>query len=387
MLAPLLAGRPRVRESRTGGHTYLRRWERPLTARLPAVPAAVPIYSAAGDTRVLVIDLDASRGGRDAVRRDAAAVTDLVRAAGGRVIVDESPSGGRHVYVPLAVPVGFHDARDLALALAVRTPSMDPSPNQNLTDGLIRPPGSVHPSGGHQVLHGPLTAAQQLAATGNPPAVLDRLRGPARDGAGRRQATHTGHGDPTAPSSDGVDGAPHLPRASGPRELAADYLRIATTGLYDTDPVPVPVRGPAGRARGRGVRRPDPAAGPDPDRHRGVAGVGVLLHPLPAPAAPGGRRCSRTGATPWPSSPADPRRTPRRALSVNPPQASHPHTGGHPAARIKINNCSCRREGRSRSTGGCGPGGPHFRCWSTTGTATGPASAAAGCCARWVRRR
>ena len=82
VLAPLLAGRPRVRESRTGGHTYLRRWERPLTSRLPAVPAAVPIYSAAGDTRVLVIDLDASRGGTDAVRRDTAAVTDLVRAAG-----------------------------------------------------------------------------------------------------------------------------------------------------------------------------------------------------------------------------------------------------------------------------------------------------------------
>ena len=79
MLAPLLAGRPGVRESRTGGHTYLRRWERPLTPRLPAVPAAVPIYSSAGDTRVLVIDLDASRGGPDAVLRDAAAVTDLVR--------------------------------------------------------------------------------------------------------------------------------------------------------------------------------------------------------------------------------------------------------------------------------------------------------------------
>jgi len=234
-LAPLLAGRPRVRESRTGGHTYLRRWERPLTARLPAVPAAVPIYSAAGDTRVLVIDLDASRGGRDAVLRDAAAVTDLVRAAGGGVVVDESPSGGRHVYVPLAVAVGFHDARDLALAVALRTPSMDPSPNQNLTDGLIRPPGSVHPSGGHQVLHGPLAAAHQLAAAGNPPAVLERLRALLATELAAVTATHTGDGDPTAVLEDGVDGAPHLPRASGPRELAADYLRIATTGVYDTD--------------------------------------------------------------------------------------------------------------------------------------------------------
>src|SRR6478609_6294633 len=117
-LAPLLAGRPRVRESRNGGHGYLRRWERPLTSRLPAVPAAVPIYSAAGDTRVLVVDLDSSRGGVDAVRRDAAAARELVRAAGGRVIADESPSGGMHVYVPFAAAIGFHQARDLALALA-----------------------------------------------------------------------------------------------------------------------------------------------------------------------------------------------------------------------------------------------------------------------------
>ena len=71
VLAPLLAGRPRVRESRSNGHSYLRRWERPLTTRLPSAPAAVPIYSSAGDTRVLVIDLDSSRGGPDAVRRDA----------------------------------------------------------------------------------------------------------------------------------------------------------------------------------------------------------------------------------------------------------------------------------------------------------------------------
>ena len=82
-----------MRESRGGGHTYLRRWERPLTSRLPAAPAAVPIYSGAGDTRVLVVDLDASRGGVDAVRRDATAVGDLVGVAGGRVISDESPNG------------------------------------------------------------------------------------------------------------------------------------------------------------------------------------------------------------------------------------------------------------------------------------------------------
>ena len=230
-LAPLLAGRPRVRESRSGGHTYLRRWERPLTARLPAVPAAVPIYSGAGDTRVLVIDLDASRGGPAAVSRDAAAVTELVRRAGGRVITDESPNGGRHLYVPFGAPLGFHEARDLALALATRTPTMDPSPNQNLTDGLIRPPGSVHPSGGHQILHGPLAAAFDLASTGNPPAVLDNLRtllaAELAAVTARQQTTAGG-------ATDEIAQAGHLPRPSGARELAPDYLRIATTGLYDT---------------------------------------------------------------------------------------------------------------------------------------------------------
>jgi len=60
---------------------------------LPAVPAAVPVYSGAGDTRCLVVDLDTGHGGPAAVQRDAAAVRDLVRVAGGRVITDESPSG------------------------------------------------------------------------------------------------------------------------------------------------------------------------------------------------------------------------------------------------------------------------------------------------------
>jgi hypothetical protein len=227
-LAPLLAGRPRVRESRSNGHSYLRRWERPLTTRLPAVPAAVPIYSGAGDTRVLVIDLDSSRGGADAVRRDADTITALVHRAGGQVIRDESPSRGMHLYVPFTQPIGFHDARDLALALAARTPTMDPSPNQNLTEGLIRPPGSAHPSGGHQTLHGDLTAARHLAATGNPPAVLTALY----DALSTELAAVRHHADHTTD----LDGAPtgHLPRPGGPRELTPDYLRIATTGTYDT---------------------------------------------------------------------------------------------------------------------------------------------------------
>lgn len=187
----------------------------------------MPIYSAAGDTRVLVIDLDSAGGGVEAVRRDTTAVTELITAAGGRVIVDESPSGGRHVYVPFTQPIGFHEARDLALAIATRTPSMDPSPNQNLTDGLIRPPGSRHHTGGHQRLLDPLADAQQLAVAGNPPQVLQTLQGLLAD----ELAALPGRG----PSSDVEPAAdPGERRRLRPRELAPDYLRIATTGLYDT---------------------------------------------------------------------------------------------------------------------------------------------------------
>ena len=82
-----------------------------------------------------------------------------------------------------------------------------------------------------QVLHGPLAAAFDLASTGNPPTVLDNLRAllvtELAAITARHQATAGG-------ATDEIAQAGHLPRPSGARELAPDYLRIATTGLYDT---------------------------------------------------------------------------------------------------------------------------------------------------------
>src|SRR6478735_247427 len=127
------------------------------------------------------------------------------------------PSGGMHVYVPFTGPIGFHGARELALALAARTPTMDPSPNQNLTDGLIRPPGSVHPAGGHQVLHGTLTDAHHLASTGNPPQVRTALTELLAAELAALQARDHQVIDPDPA------GAGELPRPSGARELGADY--------------------------------------------------------------------------------------------------------------------------------------------------------------------
>lgn len=70
----------------------------------------MPIYRADGTAGVLVVDLDVSRGGQDQVRADADRLTALVTRCGRSAIADQSPSGGMHLYVPLAVPVGFHEA-------------------------------------------------------------------------------------------------------------------------------------------------------------------------------------------------------------------------------------------------------------------------------------
>ncbi len=238
-LVQLLAARPIYRESTNGGRAYPRKLTRGLTERLPAMPAAIPVYSHAGDTRLLVVDLDTSKADRATVLRDAAAVTELVRRAGGRLIVDESPSGGVHLYIPLAVPVVFADARAFALALASRTPTMDPLPMLNLSDGLIRPPGARHRSGGFQRLRGiTLAAAYGVAKQPNPLSVWEALQS---DLAAELEAVRAHHIDRDKAAL-GLDqaAAAYVPRKGGARELAADYLRIATTGLYDSARYPTP---------------------------------------------------------------------------------------------------------------------------------------------------
>lgn len=236
-LAPLIAGRPVVRESLPGGRAYPIRGQRMLTDRLPSVPAAVPIYSAAGDTGVLVLDLDTSKADRAAVLRDAAAITSLLTRAGGRLVSDESPSGGIHLYIPLAQPITFAEARDMALALAARTPTLDPQPMLGMTDGLIRPPGSRHRSGGFQVLHGSLSAAHLTFKQPNLPDVWAALK---QTLTVELEAVRADRLERDTAALTGIGSEPYVPRNGGPRDLAADYLRIATSGLYNAARYPSP---------------------------------------------------------------------------------------------------------------------------------------------------
>ena len=223
-LAHAVAGRPRVRVSRDRGRSYPRSCERALTAQLPASPAAVLLYDAAGGARCLVADFDVSRGGRAQVDADAARFAALIASCGGRSFADASPNGGRHVYVIWSAPVSVTELRPVMRALRVLFPSLDITPMSNPSEGCIRPPGAAHRSGGHQVLTTALDEA--LAAVQAPcgpdvwAALLERLA---------PQLAVLAAGE-----ADCLDVGTHVPRPGGPSaRLSARIEAIAATGTYD----------------------------------------------------------------------------------------------------------------------------------------------------------
>lgn len=175
-LAPLLAGRPRVRLSRDGGRNYPLRNERDLTLTLPTQPAAPLIYASDGTCRTLCLDFDAKGPNAErSVLADVHTVCGLLHESGAAWIRDRSPSGGRHLYVPLAEPLAFHRARELVEAIALIAPTLDPSPHRGIRHGCIRMPGAVHRSGGHQELEMPLDHALAVASHPNGSDAMGRL--------------------------------------------------------------------------------------------------------------------------------------------------------------------------------------------------------------------
>lgn len=241
-LVPLMASAMRV--SRDGGRSYKRRGERPVTAELPNQPAAVLLYDKSGCTDLIALDLDVTRGGLEAVDRDFRSLSAILSRAGLRWISDRSPSGGRHLYVPLAEPVSFHQARRITLALVDLAPTLDPMPMLGLDSGCIRPPGAVHRTGGHQVLAGSLEAAQRLLRSPNPPAAwrafVDDVdaRTPTRTaGTAGTGSAETPHLDRSPTAGEVVDQAAvaahgRLSPLAGLREPDNRFQTIARTGDY-----------------------------------------------------------------------------------------------------------------------------------------------------------
>jgi hypothetical protein len=230
--AAALAGRPRVRISRDGGRTYGDRARR-LTTQLPDRPAAVLLYDADGRAHALALDLDVGRGGRDQVRADTEQICQLLTRAGARMLVDESPAGGRHVWVPLDRPRPADELRRVLRALAILLPSLDPTPMLNVATGCLRPPGSPHKNGGHQQLITPWARAVDAIRVRTGPAAWSRLLAllapqltAAADITGSRRTSPI---DPEA-----------VARPGGPRPLPATYEHIARTGRFQTEHHPTP---------------------------------------------------------------------------------------------------------------------------------------------------
>lgn len=217
-LAGLLSHSPVVRVSRDGGKTYPHKWVRRLDpAVLVSMPVAVHLHDKHGCGRVLVLDLDQTA---DTVMADYTGLTQSLDGLGALWFADVSPSGGRHIYVPLDAPLPHTVLADAARRLATVYSSIDPAPHYSADTGCIRPPGSVWKHGGHQRLITGLKDAIAAVTIGNPTHVLDALI----------------EGIPPQPLAS-VDAVPEVDVSGympdGPGRLSPRVTAIARTGLYD----------------------------------------------------------------------------------------------------------------------------------------------------------
>jgi hypothetical protein len=223
-LAPSLAARNvmRVWRGAERGYDQVRKL---ATATVPVLPAAVPLYTRDGWTRVLGLDFDTKTYGEERVVADAADAVALIAEAGGRVVVDRSPAGGRHVWVPLWAAHRLETVRPVLRAMQARWPTLDIAPMSNPAAGCLTPPGSACPDGGVRELVTPLDlaidAVAHRSALGTLGA-LGRLLGTAGTDSRTRQPALV---PPPRP-------------ASGPVRtdvLAADVHRFAVTGKIPAD--------------------------------------------------------------------------------------------------------------------------------------------------------
>jgi hypothetical protein len=227
---PRIAGTPHVRTSKDGGRTYPARWAGSLPAEPPQQPCTAAVYDpASASGRMLALDLDVSRGDVD---RQAAELGQLLERLGGRYVADLAPSGGRHVYVLFAAALPWLELRDMARAICLRYPSVDPTPMANL-GGQISPPGARHKSGGWRLLSTSLEAAAAAVESPNGPEVWAALL--AEFAAELQQAyRHVDDAEENAAAAELDDtGVPWVPRLGGRAPLGAELEHVARTGRWD----------------------------------------------------------------------------------------------------------------------------------------------------------
>jgi hypothetical protein len=232
ILAPLIAGQPTYRTGSWIGSRF--QYPRPksapsITPTRPTLPAAAMVHGADGSVATLCLDLDTSKALKAVVDMDAAKLRSRLGACGVTFVEDFSPSGGRHIYIPLQERLDASEARELVEALALTAASLDPSPHQNVTDGCIRVPGSAHKSGGHQVLVTPLSQAYDILRRRNPAAAIAALRTALAPELARNRALKARQAKTVAAQR---TAAAHQLQINTGSETA--LRRTARTGLYDT---------------------------------------------------------------------------------------------------------------------------------------------------------
>lgn len=224
-----VASQDRIRVARNR-REYRRAWEANLDPRRrPELPAAVRTYDPAGLTHCIVFDLDCKKAGqRAAVLRDTDRVSAWLTEAGCSFFVDESPSGGRHVYVPMAEAVPLSQVAPVLKGLRAvgALATLDPSPMSNATEGCIRPPGSAHKSGGHQrlvtELHAAARSLRERSSNASWLAFTAMVPSPELTQDDVWRSVRPVHDVQRGDSQPGVA-----------RPLSPYYARIAVTGEYD----------------------------------------------------------------------------------------------------------------------------------------------------------
>lgn len=237
VLAPLIAGENSYRPGRWIGTRF--QYPRPanppaITKSLPEQPAAVMIHGADGSVTTLCIDLDTSKALKSVVDSDATRLRKLLDEVKVGFVEDFSPSGGRHIYIPLQQRLTAGKARELVEALGLLATSLDPSPHQNITDGCIRVPGSRHKTGGHQTLVTPLAQAYATLRVRNSPGAVTALRAALAPELARTKVIQKRQAKAVTTVRAGTA---QLGMAGGSE---TPLRRIARTGLYDTAKYPSP---------------------------------------------------------------------------------------------------------------------------------------------------
>ncbi|MFJ6044537.1 hypothetical protein [Brachybacterium paraconglomeratum] len=184
------------------------------------------LYNSQARCRTLVVDVDVpGTAGLELVHQ----VVSLLERCGAKVVVDRSPAGKHHVYVPLRDGLSVEESGALAKALARRFPGVDPLPHTTgATSGCIRTPGSPYKDGsGYQELVTPLDTARRVLMMRNGSEVVGALRRELTEelALGAREALELAR--PLEELEGAVLDAPFVGRVLAPR-----LVSLAQEGLY-----------------------------------------------------------------------------------------------------------------------------------------------------------